>query len=297
MFSSTETMTLADGRRADILLGGDPDGTPIVMHHGTPSDATVYAGWSEACAARRLRLVAMSRPGYAGSDRRAGRSVAQIAADIRDVLDRIGGEGFFTLGWSGGGPHALACGALLGARCRGVSVLAGIAPSGMEGLDHLDGMGPENVAELGAAEAGEATLRDWMEVNAAAFRSVTGPALAEAFGGLVPPIDRDVLQGPFAEEMAAVVRRALAPGFDGWIDDDLAFVRPWGFEIGEVEVPVTLWQGELDLMVPAAHGRWMAERIPGGRLMFAPGHGHFSLVTQYQGDILDDLLGGNGQSL
>ena len=88
-----------------------------------------------------------------------------------------------------------------------------------------------------------------------------------------------------------MIRRALSPGFDGWIDDDLAFTRPWGFSLGEIAAPVTLWQGEFDLMVPPAHGRWMAGRIPHARFELAPGHGHISLVTRYRDEILDDLSG------
>jgi pimeloyl-ACP methyl ester carboxylesterase len=89
-----------------------------------------------------------------------------------------------------------------------------------------------------------------------------------------------------------VTRRALAPGFDGWIDDDLAFIRPWGFSLGAIAAPVTLWQGALDLMVPVAHGRWMSKRIPRARFALAPGHGHISMVRHYRNEILDDLLKG-----
>ncbi len=285
-----EILALPDGRRADVLLGGDPAGTAIVMHHGTPSDATTFADWSGTCAAKGLRLVSISRPGYAGSSRRRGRSVLSAARDVADVLDSLAIDRFVALGWSGGGPHALASAVLPGERCRAVAVLAGVGPYRMAGVDFLAGMGDENVAEFAAAASGEATLRAWMERHAAAFRAVTGPSLAAAFGGLVPPVDRDILQGAFADELAATVRRALSPGFDGWIDDDLAFMRPWGFELDRIRVPVTLWQGELDLMVPAAHGRWMSERIPGARLAAAPGHGHISLVTRFRDEILDDLL-------
>ena len=263
-----------------------------MLHHGTPSDATTYADWSEVCAARRLRLICMSRPGYAGSSRQPGRSVAAVAADIAEILDGIGGETFFSLGWSGGGPHALACAALLGERCRGVSVLAGVGPHEMDGVDFLAGMGPENVSEFEAAVVGEPALRAWMAAHATEFRSVTGASLAAAFGGLLPRADQDVLRGTYADALAAVTRRALAPGFDGWIDDDLAFVQPWGFSLGAIAAPVTLWQGELDLMVPVSHGRWMSEHLPRARFALASGHGHISLVTQYRNEILDDLLDG-----
>ncbi len=282
--------TRTDGRRADVFLGGDPDGIPLVMHHGTPSDATTFAGWDADCAARGLRLICASRPGYAGSSRQQGRDVAAVAADAAELLDQLGATKFFTAGWSGGGPHALACAALLPARCLGAATLAGVGPYGAPDLDFLAGMGPENVAEFGAALAGETALRAWKHENVQGFRQVTGAQIADALGGLVPQIDKDELTGGFAEAFAAVIRRALQPGFDGWVDDDLAFTRPWGFDLGQITAPVTVWQGDLDLMVPFAHGQWLVRHIATARPMMVPGHGHISLLTQYRSNILDGLL-------
>jgi pimeloyl-ACP methyl ester carboxylesterase len=215
-----------------------------------------------------------------------------VAADVAAVLDHLGIDEYVTAGWSGGGPHALACAALHPDRCRAAATLAGVAPQGVPGLDFLDGMGPENVAEFGAALQGEQVLRSWMEENVEAFRRVTGTDLIEAFGGLVPDIDKEVLRGGYANHMAAEIRRALASGFDGWVDDDLAFVRPWGFELSAISVPVTVWQGDLDLMVPASHGAWLVESLPAARPRTPAGHGHISLVTQHRAEILDWLLMG-----
>ena len=290
----TQRVDLADGRSLDVLLGGDEGGTPLVLHHGTPSDATAYADWDEACARRGLRLVSASRPGYATSTRRPGRDVADAAGDTGEVLDRLGHEAFLTAGWSGGGPHALASAALLPGRCLAGATLAGVGAHGRDDLDFLAGMGPENVEEFGAAEAGEAPLRAWLAAHGEAFRSVTGEQLAEAFGGLVPQVDKDTLAGGFADTLAACLRRALAGGFDGWVDDDLAFVRPWGFDLADVGVPVTVWQGDLDLMVPAAHGPWLVSQLPRATARLAPGHGHLSLVAGLHDEILDDLVANAG---
>ena len=279
-----------DGRTSDLLVGGDPLGPALVLHHGTPSDASLWASWDGVARENGLRLIALSRPGYATSTRRPGRSVADIASDVRDVLGALDVPWFVTAGWSGGGPHALATAHLLGDRCRAVATLAGVGPFGAPDLDFLAGMGPENHDEFGAATRGEADVRAWLGKHAAVFRSATGPEIADAFGELVPPIDRDMLSGGFADEMATEMRRALAHGFDGWIDDDLAFVRPWGFDLGAMRVPVTVWQGDLDLMVPAAHGAWLATHIPGAIAKPASGHGHISLVTTYRDEIVADLL-------
>ena len=290
MLATTRTLELPDGRDVDVFLGGDPAGLPLVMHHGTPSDSTTFADWHDACRERALRLICLSRPGYATSTRRPGRNVAHAASDVAAVLDLLGLHSFVTAGWSGGGPHALACAALLPGRCLGAATLAGVGPYGAPDLDFLAGMGPENIAEFGAALSGEPVLRTWQQANGEALRHVTGAAIAEAFGGLVPQIDKDVLSGGYADQMAAEMRRALEHGFDGWIDDDLAFTQPWGFDVSDVRPPVTVWQGDLDLMVPFAHGRWLAAHLPAAQARMVPGHGHISLVTRYRDEILDDLL-------
>ncbi len=287
---SMETFRFADGRFGDLLVAGAASGPALVMHHGTPSDASLWSSWDGVAREHRMRLLSLSRPGYATSTRNLGRSVAGIASDVREVLDAHDVPWFVTAGWSGGGPHALATACALGDRCRAVATLAGVGPFGAPDLDFLVGMGPENHEEFGAALAGESHVRAWLEANAAPMVRVTGDELAEALGGLIPQVDRDVLVGGFADAMAAEMRRALAHGFDGWIDDDLAFTKPWGFDLAALRVPVTVWQGDLDLMVPAAHGAWLARHVPTATAKPAPGHGHISLVTTYRDEIVSDLL-------
>jgi pimeloyl-ACP methyl ester carboxylesterase len=173
--------------------------------------------------------------------------------------------------------------------------MAGVGAYGLPELDFLAGMGRENVAEFGAALEGEDALRRWLETNTAALRTITGEALAEALGGLVPDVDKSALVGAFADQMAAATRRSVSGGLDGWIDDDLAFVRPWGFEPAHIRVPVTVWQGEVDLMVPMAHGRWLVDKIPSAERRFLHGQGHISLVNNFRQDVLDQLLRSAGQ--
>ena len=289
MATTTQSFELPDGRLVDVLLAGDPQGVPLLLHHGTPGDATIFADWHEPCLHRGLRLICASRPGYATSTRLAGRNIAQVAGDVSALLDRLGHDRFVTAGWSGGGPHALACAALLPGRCIAVATLAGVGPFAVDDLDFLADMGEENIAEFGAALSSETALRAWLEENAEPMRSVTGEMLADAFGGLAPLIDREVLVGGYATTLAAAFRRALAAGFDGWIDDDGAFTQHWGFELGAIRAPVTVWQGDLDLMVPLAHGRWLVQHIPHARSCMVPGQGHISLVTRYRDEVLDDL--------
>jgi len=134
-------------------------------------------------------------------------------------------------------------------------------------------------------------LGTWLATEGAAFAQVTGPQLSDALGDLVDEVDRRALTPEVADEVAAEIREGLAPGLDGWLDDDLAFVRSWGFDLGAIRVPVTVWQGGQDRMVPQSHGRWLAANVPGATVRFDDAHGHISLLTEGYGEVLDDLLG------
>ncbi len=287
----TQQVTLPDGRSLDVTIGGaDAGAMALIAHHGTPGEGTKFADWEPAAATRGLRLLGYSRPGYAASTRHPGRSVGDAAADVAALADALEVERFVSIGRSGGGPHTIACAALLPDRCLAAAALVTVAPWGVEGLDFFDGMALGNVEEFRAALEGEAALREWMATNGEPYRHVTGESMASTMGALLPPVDLAVLTGAFAEEDAAGMRRALEHGFDGWVDDDLAFTRPWGFDVTAITRPVRIWQGELDQLVTVAHGRWLADRIPGAMFHLAEGHGHLSLALEHRDAILDDLL-------
>ena len=281
-----------DGRTLDVLVGGDSTSDiALVCHHGTPSDSTLWVDWHHDALVRKLRLVSVTRPGYAASDRKPGRSVSCVAKDVSDVLDALGIDTFLTIGWSGGGPHALACAALLPARCIAVSVLAGVGPHGEPDLDSLSDMGPENIEHKKIAIQGEGPLREWAKVNAAAWFTIADEDLAATLGGLVPEIDVYALneQGQ-AKIWASSIRRCLQNGIDGYIDDSLVFCKYWGFKPADIRSPVTIWQGDLDLMVPFTHGQWLIKHIPNAKGMLEIGHGHISLIADKKQDIIDDLV-------
>ena len=281
-----------DGRTLDVLVGGDSTSDiALVCHHGTPSDSTLWVDWHHDALVRKLRLVSVTRPGYAASDRKPGRSVSCVAKDVSDVLDALGIDTFLTIGWSGGGPHTLACAALLPERCIAVSVLAGVGPHGEPDLDSLSDMGPENIEHKKIAIQGEGPLREWAKVNAAAWFTIADEDLAAALGGLVPEIDVYALneQG-LAKIWASSIRRCLQNGIDGYIDDSLVFCKYWGFKPADIRSPVTIWQGDLDLMVPFTHGQWLIKHIPNAKGMLEIGHGHISLIADKKQDIIDDLV-------
>jgi pimeloyl-ACP methyl ester carboxylesterase len=280
----------SDGRRLVARLEGPDEGEVVFFHNGTPFDGPLFDAFIEAGAERGLRHLSYSRPGYGDSDRRPGRRVADCAEDVTAIADLLGIEAFLAVGWSGGGPHALACAALLGERVPAAATIAGVAPHAAEGFDWLDGMGAENLAEFAAAEAGEETLRIYLEGEAEPLRAVSAADVKASLGDLISEADRPALGGGFAEYEAAALRAALSHGVWGWLDDDLAFIEEWGFDLGSIDVPVAIWHGDDDRFVPVAHGLWLTEHVSGATSCLRAGEGHLSLLAGAYGEVLDQLV-------
>jgi pimeloyl-ACP methyl ester carboxylesterase len=284
-----EHVQVPDGRRLDMRVSGPADGLPLVFHHGTPGAATPIRVLERAVHARGLRLVTTSRPGYGRSTRQPGRSVVDVVADTEAVLGALGAERCLTMGWSGGGPHALACGARLPAAAA-VLVVAGVAPYDADDLDWMAGMGEDNVVEFSAALLGEGQLRPHLLQQGEVLRDIRAADIVASLQSLLPDVDRAVLTGEFGEDMAASFREALRTGVDGWLDDDLAFAKPWGFSLAEISAPTMIWQGSADLMVPFAHGQWLASRLPAAATHLEEGEGHLSVGLGQLDAMLDELV-------
>ena len=293
MAAGAFTLDLADGRRLEGWEAGEAGAPGVLFHFGTPSAGLPFAPLVDATLARGCRFVTYSRPGYAGSTRLEGRSVADCAADVLALLDSREIERAHVVGWSGGGPHALACAALLPEHVPSAATLAGVAPWGADGLAWLDGMAEENLEEFGAAVDGPEALLAFLGPIAADRVDVTAETVAAGLGGLLTDVDRAALTGEFADYLAAVTRAAVSAGPWGWLDDDLAFARDWGFALGRIRVPVTVWHGRHDLMVPTTHGEWLVEHVPGAEARILDDEGHLSLVLRF-GAILDELLAATG---
>lgn len=286
----TESIPTADGLSLDVYVIGVPGDRILLFHDGTPGAGIVSPRFHDAAAARGLQLVSFSRPGYGRSTRRAGRTVADVADDAAAVLDHLGAERCYAMGFSGGGPHALACAARLPERVIAVAVVGCVAPYTADGLDFLAGMAQENVDEFGAALTGPPALEAFLTSIRPSLAAVTGPEVADALGGLVPPVDRAALTRDYTDALAADFRRALDTGIWGWHDDDLAFTKPWGFDLEDIRAPVSIWQGREDRMVPYAHGEWLAGHLPGARVHLLADHGHLSLAVTAIDRVLDELL-------
>jgi pimeloyl-ACP methyl ester carboxylesterase len=150
-------------------------------------------------------------------------------------------------------------------------------------------MGQDNIDEFGAALKGEVAVSEFLEKAAADLAQVTGPVLADALGGLASAVDKAALTGELADVLAESFRQSVSTGIAGWRDDDLAFTRPWGFELKSLRVPVAIWQGAQDLMVPFDHGRWLAANVAGAQARLLDDEGHISLLNHID-RILEDLV-------
>lgn len=277
------TTTADDGRLLCFAEWGDPDGFPVFALHGTPGGRLDRHPDESKYAVAGARVITYDRPGYGSSDRLAGRSVLDCVADVRSIADALGCDRFSVTGGSGGGPHALAVAARLPDRVVRARCAVGCAPFDVPGFDWFAGMDPLNVTEFGWALDGEATLVPRLEKEIAdtAARVAVDPSKILGDEWALPDADRAILKRP---ELAAVIVEAtedlVRGGVWGWVDDDLAFTRPWGFDVAEITVPVEVRYGADDVLVPAAHGAWLASHVPGAKIVVEHGKGHLSELDQ-----------------
>jgi pimeloyl-ACP methyl ester carboxylesterase len=274
----------ADGRELAVQEWGDPAGRPVFYLHGTPGSRLERCVDSSALDRLGVRLITYDRPGYGESTPRPDRTVADAAGDTAAVADALAVRSFGVYGASGGGPHALACAALLGDRVDRVGCLAAVAPygpGGLAGADWMAGMTPLNVDEFGAALAGRAALEAFLKQPVETIRADPG-GLVELLLAELPAADAAVLGRPdvaamFAESSAESVRVTA----DGWLDDDLAFTRPWGFDPADIDLPVLVWHGDLDVLVPVGHSELLAGDIPGATFDRDPDAGHLGAIDAH----------------
>lgn len=279
-----------DGRRVCYETGGDPDGFPLFQLHGTPGcRLNRYPDSEKLAEATGAFVITYDRPGYGQSDRHRGRRVVDCVADVAAIADDLGIDRFAVSGGSGGGPHCLAVAARLPERVVLARCVVGVAPYPTEGLDWFAGMDPENVKEFNWALAGEETLVPELEREAAAMleriAQDPGSVLAEFE---LSEADLAAVAHPVTQHIFSVAMpETFAHGVYGWADDDLAFTARWGFDVEEITVPVQVWYGETDVLVPAAHGRWLAEHVPNATVNAKTARGHMSDPDEALADTAD----------
>lgn len=258
-------VSLADGRALTAYdTGGTADQPTLVWHHGSPQTGAPLPPLLTATAERGIRLVSYARPSYGGSSPRPGRDVASAARDVEAVADALGLGRFAVAGASGGGPHALACAALLPQRVTAAITFAGIAPYS-EDFPWYEGMtSPGGLQAAAQGRAARAHYAESDEFDPTCFVAADWAALDGSWASL-------------GEDAT----KAGAAGPDGLVDDDVAFATPWGFDPAAIDLPSLILQGGLDRVVPASHGEWLAAQIPAAELWLRPEDGHVSILLGF----------------
>jgi pimeloyl-ACP methyl ester carboxylesterase len=279
-----------DGRVLKVLEDGDRGGRPVLVHNGMPNSRLLFGPDVQSARRLRIRLISYDRPGCGGSTRQAGRSVADCTEDVRAIARALGIERLAVWGISGGGPHALACAALLPELVASVGVLASVAPWGAEGLDYFGGTGEWNVEQVSLMLEDPAAARAKCEDNRLQMLSQTLSELMEFLNTLLAPVDSAALTGELGQYLIDATRSGMATSSDGWWDDGMAILEPWGFELGSIRTPILLLHGRHDRFVPFAHGEWLARTIPGVEARLTDDDGHLTLTTRRLEDVHAWLL-------
>lgn len=277
--SLLQTIRTPDGRQLAYAEWGDPDGVPAISIHGTPGCRLGRHPNQDLVRDAGIRLITFDRAGYGQSDRNPGRRVVDVVPDVRALADSLGFETFALAGGSGGGPHTLAAAALMPERVTRAACIVGIAP--YDALGHEEwvrGMDPMNVKEFGWAIDGEERLVKELTREAAEMRERVKVDPSTVLGDFVlPEADRVILA---RQDVAQIIRdtteEQYANGVWGWVDDDLAFTTPWGFDPSTVKVPTAIWWGAEDVLVPPQHGEWLAKTVPDAVVRQMTGAGHQS---------------------
>jgi pimeloyl-ACP methyl ester carboxylesterase len=274
------TVHTPDGRLLAVEDRGDPAGWPVFVHHGSPSSRRqgLYGSFVRDGAERGLRLIGYDRPGYGESSPQPGRTVADCAADVRAICAELGIDRIATWGISGGGPHVLACAALLPDLVTAAASLASLAPFDAAGLDYFAGMGRGNADDIRLFLTDEAAARKKLDKDREQILAVPLENVAGGIDPALTPADAAAMLGELYEFMLSCTQDALAPGSQGWWDDNCMF-RPWGFDLADIAVPVLLLYGSQDMSVPPGHGQWLAAHIPGVEARLLDDDGHLTIPT------------------
>lgn len=275
--TETRSIETRDGRRLCVDSAGDGSGRPVLIHSGTPGSRHILESYVRDAEAAGVHLLKYDRPGYGLSTAHPGHTVADCANDVRDIARAFKIERLAVWGASGGGPRALACAALLPDLVTSAAALASLAPYGAEGLDFFAGMGQANSDGIRLQLDDPDAARVQSHLDRDAMLAVTADQMLTAYTGMLPPIDASVLTFELAVEGVLETQQALEPGAQGWWDDSVAQLAPWGFDLGDIRIPVQVWHGVQDRFVPVQHGRWLATHVPGADVHILDNEGHLSL--------------------
>jgi pimeloyl-ACP methyl ester carboxylesterase len=281
----TTMVRSSDGRQISVEVAGHDEGNAVFLLHGMPGSRLGPRPRGMLLYRLGIRLIAFDRPGYGHSDRLEGRRVADVVSDVAAIADAAGIERFAVVGRSAGGPHALACAALLPERVTRAAGLVSLAPPGAAGLDWYAGMAASNVDSFSLAAQGQDRIAARLAPAADAIRNNPASLLAD-LGPELPESDRRVVGDAGIRALLEQAHvEAVRASHHGWIDDLAALGSDWGFDPADVAVPVLLWHGESDVFSPVSHTLWLADQIPSATAVVKSEAAHFAAL-----DALPDVL-------
>jgi pimeloyl-ACP methyl ester carboxylesterase len=286
----TTTVRAPDGRELRVEAAGVTSGKPVLVHGGTPNSRHLYGPWVADADRQGIRLISYDRPGYGGSTPVPGHTVADGVGDVQAISAELGIDRLAVWGYSGGGPYALACAGLLPDLVVAVATVGSVAPYGAPGLDYFAGMGDLNVEETMLYFSDPDAARKKTQEDRDQMLQATPDQVTEILRTLLSPVDAAEMTGEFAEWLNRSTHDGLGPGDQGWWDDGVAHLSPWGFDLESIRVPVKVWHGRHDRFVPFQHGQWLAEHVPGAESELSEEDGHLTLLAGKVGDVHRWLL-------
>ena len=282
------SLKLSDGRSIEYLDNGVSSNSALVLFHGTPTTMTVWGAWLAAAAEKGTRAIAFTRPGYAGSDRKIGHSVIDVNDDLKEILEYLHIENFVSIGWSGGGPYALASGLLKS--CTGVQLIAAVSPYDAKDFDWFQDQSPESIEEAKIAVESLENSIIYKEKYYAELRDLTAEQILVEYAKRSSFKTFESDYRTFAEDLSRSLHDALMSGVIGFADDEFAFLRNWGFETKAVQVPVCIWHGLDDMTVSPRMGRWLHANISESKLEILDDQTHASIMVENRSEILNAAI-------
>ena len=283
------SLKLPDGRCIEYIDNGVSSKSALILHHGTPTSMTVWGTWLAAAAEEGIRAIAFTRPGYASSDRKVGRSIIDANEDLVEILNQLAVEKFVSVGWSGGGPYALASGLLN--KCSGVQLIASVSPYDAEDFDWFQDQTPEMVEEAKISARSLEDSINFKENYYKEFRDMTAEQFLTEYAKRSSFESFETIYREFSKDLSFSMHEALRDGVIGYAEDEYAFLRNWGFETKEIQVPVLIWQGLDDLSVSPHMARWLNANISNPTLKLLEGQHHSSIMVEKRAEILNAAIG------
>ena len=284
----TNPLKLSDGRVLEYIDNGVLSKSVLILHHGTPTSMTVWNTWLAAAAEKGIRTIAFTRPGYAGSDRKVDHRIIDSNDDLNEILNQLEVENFVSVGWSGGGPYALASGLLN--RCTGVQLIASVSPYDAEDFDWFQDSTPEMIEETKVSAKSLQDCLAFKEGYYTSLRDMTAEQLLVEYEKRSSFKLFENAYREFSKDLCFSMHDALRDGALGYAEDEFAFLRNWGFETKDVIVPVVIWQGLDDQSVSPHMARWLNANIQNPTLELLEGQHHGSIMVENREEILNAAI-------